>query len=84
MLRRALVNADIVICDELGPMEFKSKEFIDCVKDMLNLDKLVIAVVHKKLKYPVIDQFREKASFMINLDIQNRNKVPYLLLDRLE
>ncbi|MEE8132242.1 MAG: NTPase [Nitrososphaerales archaeon] len=84
VLRRALVNADIVICDELGPMEFKSKEFIDCVKDMLNLDKLVIAVVHKKLKYPVIDQFREKASFMINLDIQNRNKVPYLLLDRLE
>jgi nucleoside-triphosphatase len=84
ILQRALVNTDIVICDELGPMEFKSKEFVDCVNEMLDLDKPIIAVVHKKLQHPVIDRFREKASFMINLDIQNRNKVPYLLLDRLE
>jgi nucleoside-triphosphatase len=84
VLRRALADADIVICDELGPMEFKSKEFIDCVRDMLDLDKRVIAVVHKKLRHPVIDQFREKAVFLIDLDIRNRNKVPYLLLDRLE
>jgi nucleoside-triphosphatase len=84
VLRRSLADADIVICDELGPMEFKSKEFIDCVRDMLDLDKRVIAVVHKKLRHPVIDQFREKAVFLIDLDIRNRNKVPYLLLDRLE
>jgi nucleoside-triphosphatase len=84
VLRRALADADIVICDELGPMEFNSKEFVDCVRDMLDLDKRVIAVVHKKLRHPVIDQFREKAVFLIDLDIRNRNKVPYLLLDRLE
>jgi len=83
ILQKALVNTDIVICDELGPMEFKSKEFVGCVDGMLDLDKSIIAVVHKKLQHPLIDRFREKASFMINLDIQNRNKVPYLLLDRL-
>lgn len=84
VLQEALLNADIIICDELGPMEFKSKEFINCVRSMLGLDKWIIAVVHKKLKHPIVDRFREKADFMINLDIQNRDKVPHLFLDRLE
>ncbi|MFQ5940187.1 MAG: NTPase [Nitrososphaerales archaeon] len=84
VLRRAIADAEVIACDELGPLEFKSKEFIDLVKHMLALDKHIIVVVHKKLNHPVIEQIREKASFMINLDIQNRNKVPYLLLERLE
>ena len=83
MLIDAIKNSDVIICDELGPMEFKSKEFVDCAKDMLELDKPVIVVVHKRLQHPVIDQFRKKASFLINVDLQNRNKVPDLLLDRL-
>ena len=83
MLRKAIADAEVIICDELGSMEFKSKEFVDCVSGMLELDKHIIAVVHKRLKHPVIDRYREKTSFMIELDIQNRNKVPYLLLDRL-
>jgi len=82
-LIKAIKNSDVIICDELGPMEFKSKEFVDCVKDMLELDKPVIVVVHKRLQHPVIDQFRKKANFLINVDLQNRNKVPDLLLDRL-
>lgn len=82
-LRKAFVDTDIVICDELGPMEFKSSEFVDCVKDMVNLDKPIVAVVHKRLRHSVIDSCREKVILLINLDIQNRNKVPDLLLDRL-
>ena len=82
-LIEAIKNSDVIICDELGPMEFKSKEFVDCVKDMLELDKPVIVVVHRKLQHPVIDQFRNKANFLIDVDFQNRNKAPDLLLDRL-
>ena len=80
----AIKDSDVIICDELGPMEFKSKEFVDCVKSILNLDKPVIVVVHRTLRHPVIDQFRNRASFSINIDLQNRNKVPALLLDRLQ
>jgi nucleoside-triphosphatase THEP1 len=50
---------------------------------MLELDKPLIVVVHKRLQHPVIDQFRKKANFLINIDLQNRNKAPDLLLDRL-
>ncbi|MFY3741296.1 MAG: nucleoside-triphosphatase [Candidatus Nitrosomirales archaeon] len=84
VLSNAIKDSDVIICDELGPMEFKSKEFVDCAKSMLDLDKPVIVVVHRRLQHPVIDQFRTKARFLINVDLQNRTKIPDLLLDRLQ
>ncbi|MFQ5970670.1 MAG: NTPase [Nitrososphaerales archaeon] len=84
VLKEAIESSDIIICDELGPMEFKSEEFVDCVGKMLNINKPLITVVHRRLKHPAVEQFRNKASFMINIDIQNRNKAPDLLLDRLK
>ncbi|MGH9934107.1 MAG: NTPase [Nitrososphaerales archaeon] len=84
VLIEAIKKSDVIICDELGPMEFKSQEFVDCVKSILDLDKPIIVVVHKSLRHPVIDQFRNRASFSINIDLHNRNKVPDLLLDRLQ
>lgn len=84
VLSEAMRDADAIICDELGPMEFKSKEFVDCARNMLELEKPVIVVVHKRLRHPVIDEFRKRAILSINIDPQNRNKVPDLLLDGLK
>jgi len=79
----ALENSDVIICDEPGPMEFKLKEFIACTKDLLETDKTVMIVVHKRLQHPIIDQFKKRASFIMNVDLQNRDKAHHLLLDRL-
>jgi nucleoside-triphosphatase THEP1 len=64
-------------------MELKSKEFIDSVKNLLEVDKKVIVVVHQKLQHPLTDEFRNKSSLLINLDLKNREKVNEILLDRL-
>ena len=45
-------------------VELKSKEFIDSVKDLLNVDKKVIVVVHQKLVRAVSDEFRYKCSLL--------------------
>lgn len=82
-LTNTIKNSDVIICDELGPMEFKSKEFTDCARNLLEVDKTVIVVVHKRLQHLIIDQFKKKADFLINIDVQNRDKAHYLLLDRL-
>jgi nucleoside-triphosphatase len=74
-LMNELRNSDVIICDEIGPMELKSKEFVDAVKNLLNTDKKVIVVIHQKLQHPLSDEFRKKSSFMINLDLENREKV---------
>jgi nucleoside-triphosphatase len=82
-LTNAVRNSDVIVCDEIGPMELKSKEFIDSVKNLLEVDKKVIVVVHQKLQHPLTDEFRNKSSLLINLDLKNREKVNEILLDRL-
>lgn len=82
-LNNAIKNSDIIVCDELGPMEFKSKEFTDCVKNLLKTDKTVIVVVHKRMQHTLIDQFKKAANLLIKIDLQNRDKAHNLLLDRL-
>jgi nucleoside-triphosphatase len=64
-------------------MEFKSREFIDSVKNLLVIDKKVVVVVHQKLQHPLIEQFKRKSSLIINLDLENRAKVNEILLNRL-
>ena len=82
-LSGAVKNSDVIVCDELGPMELKSTEFIDSVMSLLDVDKKVIVVVHQKLQHPLTDQFRKKSSLLINLDLRNRAKVNEILLDGL-
>ena len=82
-LMDAVRNSDVIICDEIGPMELKSREFKDSVKSLVDVDKKVIVVVHQKLQHPLIDEFRNKSSLLINLDSENREKVNVILLDKL-
>jgi len=81
-LKDAVKNSDIIICDEIGPMDLKSKEFIDSVKDLLNVNKKVIAVVHQKLVHAVTDEFRYKCSLLIEMNLQNREKISEILLSK--
>ena len=43
-LTNAARNCDVIICDEIGPMELKSREFIESVKNLLDVDKKTIVV----------------------------------------
>jgi nucleoside-triphosphatase len=82
-LTNAIRNSDVIICDEIGPMELKSREFIDSVKNLLYVDKKVIVVVHQKLQHLLTDEFRHRSSLLINLDLENRDKVNQILFERL-
>ena len=82
-LKIALISSDVIVCDEIGPMELKSKEFIDAASNLLRTDRKVIVVIHQKLEHPLIGEFREKSSSLININIGNREKVAKILLDEL-
>jgi nucleoside-triphosphatase len=79
----ALIASEAIICDEIGPMELKSKEFVDAVKNLLNTDKKIIVIMHQKLEHPLTDEFRKKSSPLININLGNRERVIETLLDRL-
>ena len=46
-LKNALINSDVIICDEVGPMELKSNEFINTIKYLLKT-----ASIDKRSKKP--------------------------------
>ena len=79
----ALIASEVIICDEIGPMELKSKEFVDAVKNLFNTDKKIIVIMHQKLEHPITDEFRKKSSSLININLGNRERVIETLLNRL-
>lgn len=82
-LNNALINSDVIICDEIGPMELKSKEFADAARNLITTHKNAIVVVHQKLDHPLANKFREKSSSLISITPGNRNEISKILLDRL-
>ena len=79
----AVKNSDVIICDEIGPMELKSREFTDSVKKLLDVDKKVIVILHQKIRHPLTEQFKKKSSLIIDLNLENRENVIQMLVNRL-
>ncbi|HID43950.1 MAG TPA: NTPase [Archaeoglobaceae archaeon] len=71
-------NSGVVIIDEIGPMELKSKEFIKMIERILSSDKSCLFSIHLKSKHPLLERVREELRvFMI--DENNRD----LLVDKI-
>lgn len=64
-------------------MELESREFIDSARNLLDVDKKVIVLVHQKLQHPLAEQFRKKSRLLISLDLEYREEINEILLDRL-
>ena len=79
-LNRAIKSCDIVVCDEIRPMGLKSIKLINSAKILHEIDKKIIVVVHQMLRHPLVEQFEIKSSFVINIDLENREKVNEILL----
>ncbi|ASJ00476.1 NTPase [Thermococcus gorgonarius] len=77
-IKRALVEADLIVIDEIGPMEYKSDEFIRAVGEVLKSEKPLLAVVHRKLA----DKFRPLGQ-LHTLSVENRNAEFGIILDRI-
>ena len=49
-LKRALSSADIIVIDEIGPMELKVNSLRDAIVRVLTSDKPLLTVFHRRLK----------------------------------
>ena len=59
----ALAQAEMIIIDEIGPMELKSKRFIDAVENALDSNKQLIVTVHQRSAHDLVR--RIKSAFEI-------------------
>ncbi len=74
-------NADVVIIDEIGPMELFSQAFRKAVNEALNSSKLVLAVIHHSARDPIIESIKKRNDvFTATVDLANRNDLHNILI----
>ncbi len=73
-IRNAL-DCELVVIDEVGPMELRSENFIRAVEDVLASDRPVLAVLHRSSTHPLAQRVREEFEVIV-VDENNRDEMP--------
>jgi len=69
-------TCDLIIIDEVGPMELHSEKCISAVQDAFESENNVIATIHYKSKHPLVQALRQmKAAAAYEINELNRNSV---------
>ncbi len=80
-IRNAL-NSELVVIDEIAPMEFKSPEFIKAVEEVLDSGKNMLVVLHQKSTHPLAERIRrEFRVYMVTKE--NRESLAPEIADKL-
>jgi nucleoside-triphosphatase len=73
----AVEKCAVVAVDEVGPMELFSQRFKQAVRQALNSEKLVLAVVHAKAKDPLINEAKQREEAeILTVTLTNRDGLP--------
>lgn len=75
----AAARSELVVIDEVGPMELVSPEFRRGVAACLSSGKSILAVVHERLDDDLLNEIRHRAKLSVSLTRENRDE----LADRL-
>ncbi|MCS7115991.1 MAG: NTPase [Nitrososphaerales archaeon] len=82
-LKWAIENSDIIVCDEIGPMELFSPEFRRAVIEVLKCGKPVIGIIHKRMRDPLLNELRSAPYCeLIEVTYENRDKLPDIIADK--
>ncbi|HUV02246.1 MAG TPA: NTPase [Desulfobacteria bacterium] len=77
----ALAQSDLIVIDEIGPMELKSTRFLDAVENALSSDKQLIVTVHQRSAHELVR--RIKSAFeILEVTEANRDELATVIMDR--
>jgi len=78
-IQDALKDAEVVIVDEIGPMELFSSAF----KDAVDSQKLVLGVIHHSARDPLIDSIKGRNDTeIVEVTMENRQQLHNLLIQK--
>jgi len=73
-LAKAAASSEVIVIDEVGPMELVSPEFRRGVRACLDSGKPILAVVHERLEDDLLAELREKAMETVTVTVENRDQ----------
>ncbi len=84
-IKRAVADSDIVMVDELGPMELNLKAFVLTVEMALATPKPFVGTIHKHASHYLINAIKTNPAYRIlEVTAQNRENLPKTLLEIVE
>ncbi len=72
-LEAASSVSEVIVVDEVGPMELVSPEFRRAVRRCIDSGKPLLAVVHERLDDDLLNELRGKATALLTLSVENRD-----------
>jgi nucleoside-triphosphatase len=81
----AIKDADLIVIDEVGPMELTSRRFKDAVQAALACGKFLLGTVHRNAQDPLVQAIKSDRTIeVIEVTNENRDSLPNLLVERLK
>ncbi len=79
----AIRNADIIMVDEIGPMELFSSGFREAVVQAVESDKPVLATIHFGLRNRFVNDLKNREDAQIlEVTFENRKNLHNLIIDK--
>jgi len=72
---------DLIVIDEIAPMEFKSPAFIKAVEETLGSDTNMLVVLHSKSSHPLAQRIRDEFE-VYTVTLENRSEVVFEIVNR--
>ena len=83
-IRNAVADAQIVIVDEIGPMELFSSVFKETIIQAVNSSKPLLGTIHHRARDPLIDSIKARDDAeIITVNYENRTHLHNLLIDKI-
>lgn len=73
-IERAVAEAELIVIDEVGPMELKSPRFIAAVERALASEKHLLVTVHRASNHHLAYRIRHEVDHLIRLTKSNREE----------
>jgi len=82
-VQTALKDAEVVIVDEIGPMELFSPAFKQVIEDAIDSQKLVLGVIHHSARDPIIGSIKKRNDTeIVEVTMENRQQLHNLLIQK--
>ena len=80
----AIVQADIIAIDEIGPMELTSTSFRESVTKAINSEKIVLATIHHGAGGSFTGAIKQKKDVeIIEVTLRNREELPQVVTEKI-
>ncbi|MEM3577465.1 MAG: NTPase [Candidatus Bathyarchaeia archaeon] len=81
---KAVRDADIIVIDEIGPMELFSEKFKQAVKTAVDSKKPLIGVVHWKAKDKLIEEIKAREDAEVHVvNFENRDELHAVIAEKI-